>query len=166
MADSEKLARWGEGIIITAPQLHTLEFRRESQEDSTSTEYETEFILGLNRFGFLRLGVEFGVTVEGIEGLHAQTTFRMVFTLKPESPEAKDPVKAFQGVAARLAPVAMYPWVRETLASIAMKAGVPNLVLPIRNVGGLWNPAEIEIPDAEDDGEQNGHGQEDFELPS
>lgn len=150
MAD-ETQARWGSGVRITPPALHNLVFEWDGDEEPDRKDAETEYSLALQRFGPLELGVQFGASITGVPGLEARASFRMVFALEPDSPEAQDAEKAFRLMAARLAPQAIYPFVREALASTALRAQLLGLVLPVTNVGGLFNADEIEIPPVEDE---------------
>lgn len=150
---SQTTTAWGDGVTITAPALYSLRFEWKGGPDPDVSRATTEYSLSVVRFEPLQLGIQFGATVIGIPDLEASAWFRMIVTLRPESPEAADPDRAFRQLAARVGPVAMYPFIREAIASAAMKAQLPGLVLPIANVGGLFDEDEITIPPPDADGD-------------
>ncbi|HEX9939013.1 MAG TPA: hypothetical protein VGB15_17865 [Longimicrobium sp.] len=142
--------RWGEGVRITAPALASLHFDWEGSRatlEQQEAPMQVEYVLNLSRFNRLAMGVGFGLHVVGIEGLTASAVFRMTAELDPDSSEASEPETAFRQFAARIAPLAIYPFVREALASAAIRANLPSIVLPITNVGSVFTPDEIELPD-------------------
>jgi len=144
---SRKKPQWGGGVQITAPRLYRVEFVRESEDEIPVTaEGKIGFVMNLTRRAPLRLGIEFGVNVKGVPGLVALALFRMECTLVEGSAEAADADTAFRHACARLAPTVMYPYVREALGSLGMKAQIPNFVLPIVNFGEVYDPAAIEVP--------------------
>ncbi len=152
MTETETPPKWGSGVLISPPALARMDFDfggvGMAEDTPTSTEYE----LSIHRFAHLTAGVEFSASIVDVPELRLSATYRMVFTLAPESPEAQQPETAFQQIAARLAPLAMYPFLRETLASAAMKAGLPPIILPIQNVGALFKADDIEVsPPPEED---------------
>jgi hypothetical protein len=141
---------WGEGVRISAPLLASLHFDWQGSRatiEAVLDELQVEYVLNVYRFDRLTVGVGFGVHLAGIEGLTASSVFRMTVALDPASPEAIDPEMAFRQFAARVAPLSIYPFVREALASAAIRAGLPSIVLPITNVGGIFTQDEIEVPD-------------------
>jgi hypothetical protein len=105
-----------------------------------------EYQLGVQRFDELSIGVQFGAELMDIPDLKAIVIYRMMFRIKDTAPEAADPEAAFRPAIARLAPLAMLPFVRETLVSVFQRALLPSHVLPITYVGGMWSPESIELP--------------------
>lgn len=147
--------RWGEGVRITAPALASLHFEWDGSQAALTLDgpMQVDYVLNVYRFDRLSVGVGFGLHVIGIEGLTASAVFRMKAELEPDSPEASEPESAFRQFAARVAPLAIYPFVREALASAAIKANLPAVVLPITNVGGVFTPDEIELPEPPSEGD-------------
>lgn len=148
---------WGEGVEISPPKLYELVFGF----DGTGVPElagRTQYKLTLNRLKPLELGVQFGVSVVNVPGLTLRATYRMIVSLREGSPEARDPERAFRGVATRIAPVAMYPFIREALLSAAQRALLPPIILPIMNVGLLWDPKEIKVPEVDSGAEQMSEG--------
>ena len=157
MTDDPK--RWGEGVRITAPALASLHFDWQGSRaplEQHEGSLQVEYVLNVYRFDRLTIGVGFGVHVVGIDELTASAVFRMTAQLDPDSPEAGEPETAFRQFAARVAPLAIYPFVREALASAAIRANLPSVVLPITNVGGIFTPDEIELPDPPEDDNDSG----------
>lgn len=145
MAENNPKEHWGQGVEVSSPKLVDLAFRFEG-EDLPDPPFNITYSIALHRFTALRLGVQFGAEIVDIPDFTARAVYRMIFTLKPESPEAADPEHAFGIIIARMAPVAMYPFIREALASISQKALLPALILPVQNVGSLWKVGELELP--------------------
>jgi hypothetical protein len=138
------------GVDASPPKLHRLEFVHEEEPIPEGTQATIEYQLSVHRFSHLSIGVEFGASVQNVPGVAARAAFRMVFAIRPDSTDADDPERAFRSLAGRIAPVAMYPFIREALASAAVRAQLPELFLPIANVGALYDPDSIEIPAAEE----------------
>jgi hypothetical protein len=147
MAEQNSRTMWGSGVRIGGPNLHTLRFSWGGTEPPELTTSEVEYTLGLHRFGRSEIGVEFGIRIEGVPDLEAEVSYRMIVSLKDGSSEAENPDTALRQIAARLAPVAIYPFLREGLASVATRAGIRDLILPIQNVGALFSPDEISLPE-------------------
>jgi hypothetical protein len=134
------------GIEISPPQLHKLTFVFDGPSIPPGSPYRTEFDLELSRFGLRELGVQFGVKLAGLEGLEAYASFRMVFKIPENSPHVGHEENVFRALAARVGPMAMFPFIREALATAAIKAHVLGVLLPIMNVGGLYDPEQIKLP--------------------
>ena len=159
---TDEAINWGEGVRITAPALASLHFEWTGDQERVQAldELPVEYTLRLSRIASLSLAVEFGVHIVEIEGLTASAAFRMVASLVPDSPEAQKPEIAFRQFAARVAPLAIYPFVREALTSAAVKAALPAMVLPITNVGALFAQEELQLPDPPDSAEQGQSSEE------
>lgn len=145
MAESSSAGPWGEGVEITPPKLYLMEFSYD-RTDLPERPFDISYTLGVHRFSLHRIGVQFGAEIAGVPDLTAKAIYRMIFTLRAGSPEAEDPEAAFATLIARMAPVAMYPFVREAFASMAQKALMPHLILPVQNIGSLWSLGEVEVP--------------------
>jgi hypothetical protein len=151
--ESESASRWGGGLEITAPVLRRSRFDWEGESDPSIEGGVFEYTLGILRINELSLGVEFAVSLTQVANLVLECRHRMTVTLKPGSPEASDPDRAFRLFAATMAPRAMYPFARETMSSLVSRAYLRGFVLPITNVGLLFDPDELEIPKS-DEGER------------
>lgn len=46
-------------------------------------------------------------------------------------------------VAVRVGPVVVYPYLRETLSTLSTRAGMAPIVLPVMNVGAVFDPADL-----------------------
>lgn len=136
------------GIETSAPKMARLRFEWDGAALPEDAEWAYGWGISVVRPSALRIGVEFMVSIEDIPGLTAEVAYRMIFDLDPDSEEAKNAEHSLRTIAARLAPVAMYPFMREALVSAANRALVTNLILPIVYVGKLFTPEELEFPDA------------------
>jgi hypothetical protein len=135
------------GVQITDPALREFTFKYEGTgEIPDGAPINYEWGLSLHRLGLLELGVEFtvGVAVAGLEG---RVVYRVAFELDAGSDAAAEPAKPLTVLATRLAPQILYPYVREVYSSAAHRAGV-NFTLPIQNVGALFSPDQVQIPEA------------------
>lgn len=138
--------RWGEGVRISTPTMRTLSFTYDgSGEIPSGAAIDYEWGLEVFRFEPLMVGVEFyvGVKVADLEG---HTSYRIMFELLEGSPEAESPDRAIRELAARVAPVTLFPYIREAFGSAAMRCGV-QFTLPFQNVGTLFSPEEITMSD-------------------
>jgi preprotein translocase subunit SecB len=113
---------------------------------------DTRFSLGATRLEAGVLGVDFGVDFEFPDVCHLKVSYRMVFQV--DVTPGEDETVLFQKVASRLAPIVSFPYIRETIASLTVKAGasVP-ILLPVLNVGAIFKPEAISIEgiEAEED---------------
>lgn len=142
---TEQPARgWGAGVRISTPQMRALSFSYDGPgEIPEGTTIDYEWGLEIFPLGLLTLGVEFTVGVK-LPDLEGRTVFRLIFELLEGSPEAEQPERALRELAARTAPVTLFPFVRETFSSAAMRCGL-TFVLPFQNVGTIFTPEEISL---------------------
>jgi hypothetical protein len=155
MSEQAASGRWGFGVRISQPRLSNLEFSWDGvPEAAIPNPVKFEFSMGFQRFSVYELGVEFRATLEEVPDLTASAAYRVTFALDPESPEGREPEKALRQIAARMAPVTLYPFCREALVSTAQRAGLLNVNAPISNVGLLWEPGELDIPAPDEDGDE------------
>lgn len=144
---SEPSSIWGPGVRMSAPRMTELQFSYTGPSEITEgTQIEYDWGLGVYRFSELRIGIEFTVAIRVAE-LVGHTTYRIGFELVGGTAEASDPDRALRTLAARVAPTTLFPYIRETFSSAALRCGL-NLVLPFQTVGALYSPEEIELPPA------------------
>ena len=135
-------------VTVNAVVLHSASFETIGSMPVAGDErhMETTFELSTSWTEEGLLGVQFGLAVEIKETCNANIVFRGYFR-RPDGQEPKAREDPFwQTVAARLAPTMIYPYIRETFTSLALKAGAPTtLILPVINVGAIWKPDEVVI---------------------
>lgn len=132
--------------------LQELRFERKGKwpdpDEGAGLELGANFALSAMRLAPGRLGVEFEVTIEPEGVFTFAVSYRMTFEVDSPSPDQE--LGVFRQVAARIAPIVAFPYIRETLTSMASKAGAPRMIaLPILNVGAFFDPDEIEVGEVE-----------------
>ncbi len=138
-------------LMISDPELLRITFERNLESEVQSNQGEpadtsdVEFRLG---FGAARTGdnavtIELSVTTADGSPISFDITYRLTLTVEPIADDKPIGLeKVLPEVAARVGPVVMYPYIRETLASLSAKAGRKPFVLPVMNVGAIF-----EVPD-------------------
>ena len=134
------------GIRLHALTLHDVEFRRTGAKvPAADTEIPTLFQLGTTRLQAEALGVEFSLEVNLPDTFFARVVYRAVFVREGPPVSAEEEEAMWRAVAGRVAPMAIYPYIRETLSGLTARAGLPAVVLPILNIGGMFPPESIRI---------------------
>jgi preprotein translocase subunit SecB len=106
---------------------------------------DTQFGLTARRLNRGELGVELELKVTVPEVFESAVSYRMQFSFDPDE---IDEMETCRAIAARVAPIVSYPYIREVLSSLAMRAGSPvPFTLPVLNVGAMFDPESIEITD-------------------
>lgn len=104
---------------------------------SMATKFISEYALGVE------ISAEISVKPPTVE---STIVYRGVFSRPADQPPKPRDDPFWKQVAARIAPITIYPYIRETFTGLAAKAGAhPALSLPIMNVGEMWKPEAIEI---------------------
>ena len=136
------------GLNLSPPELWRLEFsRREGIADGPAADTTSlNFKLGLSRLSVVRLGVELQVELIDAPGVEMKAAYRAVFEIDGAERPAEDIERDLKVVAAHVAPSALYPFLRETLVTTAVKAGLPPVIAPIVNFRRVFDPKEIALP--------------------
>lgn len=137
--------RWGEGVRISQPRLLHIEFDWRG-DTVLSTVPQFQFELQLHRNSTASIAVDFTVTEIDNPALTSSVTYQVLFEIEDGSPESRQMEMALRMLAARVAPVTLYPFCREALVGMAHRAGLADFVPPITNVGALWTPDEVPLP--------------------
>ena len=133
------------GLRLSPPELWRLHFtRHELPQDFSSEPPPLLFGLGLNRIAENRLGVELSVEIKDFPPLSVSAAYRSVFELDANS--GTDIDEQLRVIAAQVGPAALYPFLRETITSVVMKAGLPPVVPPVVNFRSVFNPKEVALP--------------------
>jgi hypothetical protein len=138
---------WGAGVQFVQPLLASLVFEAGPDADLPEEigEVEGNFILNVTRLSSTEIAVEFGLDVDGIPEISARCTFRAKYRLRPNSPEEQNPEEALKGVATKLAPAMLYPFVREALQRSAVQAGLPAFLVPIVTFASMFDDFELPV---------------------
>lgn len=138
-------------IIMSSPKLWALRFSRTEAHDEAHDEPEAQksplsFNLGFARPARDQLGVEFTVELSHEGAADILVTYRADFKLEPEEGQDVDYDAAFRQIGGSVAPAAIYPFMREVVASAASRAGLPPILLPVINFRHFFKPEDISVP--------------------
>lgn len=142
---TKKKENWGAGVQVTEIRLASLTF--DAGPDAAIPDEEDEvtgnFTLNVARLSPTEISVKFSAEVEGARAVTAKCTYRALYRLRPGSPEEHQPDIALRGVATRIAPVMLYPFVREALQNAASRAGLPELLMQVVNFSTMFSDFEL-----------------------
>ena len=134
------------GVKLRALVLHELEFKRfGGQAPPAELEVPTRFRLGTHRLAEDALGVEFSLEIEQEDVVAFRIVYRAVFVRETDRPAPEDDLPFWRSVAGRVAPIVIFPYMRETFTGLAAKAGLPQLFLPVLNIGGIFPSESIAV---------------------
>ena len=147
---------------LTAIQLehlglkHTVFQRLGDRPKAGSPPPEVNFGLGARFLPAGELLVELTVELSHEDVVEATVTYLGVFSREEgEEPEPVEKLREeWRFFAAKVAPTVLYPYVRETLTTLALKSGLPALVVPIVNFAGVFDPADMALEVLEDPPEE------------
>jgi preprotein translocase subunit SecB len=147
MAPKKKHAHSDAGVRLSAPELWRLEFtRNELIQDFKGEAPPLLFGLGLNRLANNKIGVELSVEIKDFPPVSMTVSYRAVFELDRADSKGESFEKELKFVAAKLAPTALYPFLRETVAITLVKAGLPPLIAPVVNFASVFDADEVVLP--------------------
>lgn len=134
-------------LHVSAPELWRFEFIK---HEGTSPDFDWEniplsFNLGLSRFSTEQLGVELSIEID-IPITYVIVVYRATFEIEMLDSDPDDLERELRVVAAQVAPSTLYPFIRETVTTTSVKAGLPPLVPPIINFRSLFDPTSIDLP--------------------
>lgn len=138
-------------IQVSELKLWHLEFTREEGvkvEIPSST--TLDFTLGIGRISLDTLVVDLSVTVKNITSVKAAATYRAHFKINVNSEDSSELEQSLKRVAAQTAPAILFPYLREAMSSVATKAGLNKLILPIVNFQNQFPIEDIELPKIEE----------------
>ena len=131
------------GLVLL--QLHFEKLARDTSAD-TSPSSPLNLTLAVAEVSASRavIDVTFALRVE--KAFDVTVAHRVVFRLPADRPQPDNIEDHWRQVAARLAPVVVYPYVREVVSSVTAKAGMAAATLPVLNVGAALDPATLNMP--------------------
>lgn len=136
-------------INVTAPELLRVMFERPAPGDAESDpadQQEVQFRLG---FGAARIAddaVSIELSAESREGMAVkfEVAFRTTLSILPtQEGSSLDWAATLSEVAVRVGPVVVFPYLRETLSALSTRAGMAPIVLPVMNVGAVFDPPDF-----------------------
>lgn len=133
--------------MSSPPELARLSFSRNDAVVASEVDAAPPllFSLGLSRFALQTLGVELAVEIKDFAPLQILAAYRCVFSLEVEG-ELGEVDEDLRMVAAQIGPNALYPFLREVIASTVAKAGMLPLVPPVVNFRTVFSLDEIAVP--------------------
>lgn len=134
--------------IIGKPELWRLDFTLKDMpiESATPAEGSVKINLRLYRLSRERLGVELSAQVEDIPSLHVNATYRAMFELEQPPESDREVENAVRNIGVQLGPRVLYPFVREVISDVTLRAGLSPFILPIVNLDELLKPEAIQVP--------------------
>lgn len=135
-------------IAISPPELWRLEFKRKQvKEQDIEVGDEVPLLTGLSiaRLATDEIGVELSLSIQELPQFAIEVSYRSRFQVQ-STEQVDDLAGMLKTIAARIAPATLYPFVRETVASVLARAGVDAPLLPVLNFAKMFDPDEIELP--------------------
>lgn len=149
-------------VRIGAPQIWRVEFQRQDTVSEQEGHQEgrsgnPELGLGIQRWSHDTIGVQLSAKIEDVEMISSRIDCRLELSIIPVDKEREvDFDRELRYAAARVAPVIMYPYIRETIMGLSLKAGLEPVVMPVINVAALFDPEELDVsPFSEEDEESS-----------
>lgn len=134
--------------LVQAPQMWEVHLERTDAEavpagESGALAFELGFLRGPDN----DVGVQLTVTVRDVPGAIISAAFRATFRLETTEGEA-DVETRMKMVAGHVAPSVIYPYIREAISTVAQRAGLRSVTLPIINFSTFFSLDEIDFPPA------------------
>lgn len=101
----------------------------------------------VSRPRLLEISVDFSVKID-VGPITSLIMYTLRVQIEEGSPAAQDPEKNLRLLSARFVPITLFPYMREAFSSASIRCGIP-LSLPFQNVGALFSPEELDIPEPE-----------------
>ncbi len=128
---------------VVALSLQELSFERlEGAPPEGKHETPVEFGLSVGDPSSGSLPIRLAVTIDERPAYRLRVVYGAVFRPTEDAPD-ENREASWRIVAARLAPTILYPFIRETIATVLQKAGLPALIAPVINFASLLPPEEI-----------------------
>jgi preprotein translocase subunit SecB len=143
-------------LRIASLELHKIQFEilDPSLAEDEDLDARLGFGLSVARPSVNSLGVEYGVQIAENPAFRMEIAYRATFERVPPFGEGEDQQKFWRVVAARMAPTVIYPYIRETATTLFAKAGFPPSLMPVLQVGAMFEPEDTDIPDPPPEGER------------
>lgn len=133
---------------MSAPALARVRFERLNENPSDEELNAATLVqigYGVARFSTERIGVELTVSSNENPAVSFEVAYRATFEVQGGTQDT-DYVSELQAVTAYVASATLYPFIRETVTSLAHRAGLSKFTLPLVNFHELVKPKELDIP--------------------
>jgi preprotein translocase subunit SecB len=133
------------GIKVQACRLDSLVFHRRGMAPEGEHEIESEVGLGVSEPQGDLLTVRLNYKMVDASVMDIDAAYVVVLRRTEQFEFEGDELTAWRHVAARLAPVILYPFVRETIATTLQKAGLEGPMPPILDFRRVFDPESIKF---------------------
>lgn len=137
------------GINIQSCRLDSLVFHRRGKPPEGKHEIESEVGLGVSEPEGDLLTVRLNYKMADAAVMDIDAAYVVVLQRTDKFEFDGDELTAWRHVAARLAPVILYPFVRETIATTLQKAGLEGPMPPILDFRRVFEPESIKFTGAD-----------------
>jgi preprotein translocase subunit SecB len=137
------------GIKIHSCRLDSLVFHRRGQPSESEHAIESEVGLGVSEPQGNLLTVRLNYRMADAAVMDIDAAYVVVLRRTEKFEFDGDELTAWRHIAARLAPVILYPFIRETIAATLQKAGLEGPMPPILDFRHVFDPANIKFAVAE-----------------
>jgi hypothetical protein len=134
-------------VRLLAVALHDVAFELLGNRDlKPGEEIDVQFVLSTHWLSpFEQLGVQLSLTVDAVDLARARVSYRAILAAANPG-QKKNDERFWRIAAARIAPIVMYPYLRETFHTLMARSGKPSVLLPILNIGAAFDPDVIPMP--------------------
>lgn len=143
-------------LQVSSPEIWRLNFERHDEfEGGTDAKFRLDLLV--YRPAEDRVLVELVAESDEASTATFNVSYRTTLTVQPEPGKAGelDYDEVLKNIASQIGPVVVYPYIRETISSVSAKSGLKPIVLPVMNVGAMFDPASLVLPPVPDtEGEQ------------
>lgn len=109
-------------------------------------ELEVQFSLATRRPEQDSLHVRLTLRLAHAQVFEGEITYVGTFTQTKDLGQDEDGEEELRFFAAKVVPKILYPYMRETVTSTAVKAGLPALLLPVINFANVFDLDDVELP--------------------
>jgi preprotein translocase subunit SecB len=149
-------------IAVGPPRLVTLEFRAEPHESEPESSFQMHLHAERTAEDTVKAVMKLEVSTEDDSVAILVQYAVPVRVIPSDVSEDFNYELHLKDVVARVGPVVLYPYIRETVSSLTQKALLPPVILPVLNMGVIFDVDEVNLPpfNAEDTARQDPNEQE------
>jgi preprotein translocase subunit SecB len=138
----------GFSLRLGIPEIRRALFERIADQVEGEAEYEYRLDLSVNRSGRNRVVVELTAESHDSNAVEFRVTCRLGMEVHPveEADQDFDYDTVLRDVSVRIGPVVAYPYIRELISNLSQRSGIDPVVLPVMNMGAVFDPASMVLP--------------------
>lgn len=135
-------------VRMTPPELHTFIFikREANAQPDDAPGPALSFSLGLTRLALEAIGIEFTLEIDGLAGTEIKVVYRAQLAVEAEGMPSDKLENELRQAVSYLAPAVLYPYMRETISTAVLKAGMKQIMPPIVNFREIFVDTEVAMP--------------------